>query len=155
MDSTPGQRLLTTLVDIAFFILVGILAYHKVLAEQSILPILLMYARERFAVAQQKQWVQMVGPGGPTGGGGPTSNRPTSSTSQSMPAVSTPPSPPSAGPRARMMSMEPGGLVEIVRRYVHHPPSIAFAAIVIVLATAHGCGKPDARPTLPAAVVVR
>lgn len=75
MDSSPGQKLLASLVDIAFFVVLGLMGWHGVLKEGAVLMLLGLYAQGRFNVAMQKQQtVQMAtvtgGPGGPTGPGG-------------------------------------------------------------------------------------
>lgn len=115
---TPGQRLLASLVDIAFFTLVGVLAVHRVLDQQAILPILLLYARDRFAVAQSKQTMSMIAGSGPsnrppddgaTGGGGGSGR---------MAAVPAP-----------TPQRDPGTFVRRVKalaaQYVRHPVTVA------------------------------
>lgn len=123
MNDTPGQRLLASLVDVCFFALVGVLAIHRVLTEQAILPILLLYARERFAVAQSKQTMQIVS----AAGSGP-SNRPPdggsdggTGTSGKMPAV--PPTPPrDPGTFVKRMAMT-------LRGYARHPVIVALVLL--------------------------
>jgi|SRR5579859_79948 len=152
MDSTPGQRLLASLVDVAFFILIGVLTLHGKLTEQAVLPILILYARERFA-AQQTKTIMALGSGG---GAGP-SNRPPPGTGVSgqMPAVSAPtsdrgfrtettpvevPRPgPRKDPRRDDRLAQPAGILEIVRGYVKTPTAIAVTAVLVFVSTAHGC----------------
>jgi hypothetical protein len=73
MDSSPGQKLLASLVDIAFFVVLGLMGWHGVLKEGAVLMLLGLYAQGRFNVAMQKQQtVQMATvTGGPPMGPGP------------------------------------------------------------------------------------
>ena len=122
---TPGQRLLASLVDVCFFALVGVLAVRHVLTEQAILPILLLYARERFAVAQSKQITAMIG------GTGGSSGRP-------PPGDDGPPSG-GTGTSGRMGQIQPTPqrdpstyvkrLAILLKRYTQHP--VVVAAIVL------------------------
>lgn len=118
---TPGQRLLASLVDVCFFALVGVLAVRHVLTEQAILPILLLYARERFAVAQSKQITAMIGGSGgssgrpPDGGGG----------SGTTNAVVMPPPTSKRDPSTFVKRLS-----ATLRGYVRHPVIVAVVLIV-------------------------
>lgn len=156
MDSTPGQRLLASLVDIAFFALIGVLTLHGKLTEQAVLPILILYARERFA-AQQTKTIMALGSGGGPGNGPSNRPPPGGGTSVSGQMQSVQPTSdrqdfrasPRRDPRRDDRSTEPAGLLEIVRGYVRTPTAIAVTGILLVVSVGHGC---TARP--PAAAMV-
>jgi hypothetical protein len=71
-----GQRALSAVVDVAFFISITLLGLHEVLKESSLILVLSIYATGRFSVAQSKQQQQGIAQlmsGGnypPSGGGG-------------------------------------------------------------------------------------
>lgn len=104
VDATTGQRILSALVDLAFFAVLGVCALYDKLHENAILVLLTVYAQGRFFVAGQKQnagtiSTLMGGPSGPPSGG---SMRPpgdgTGTSTPKMAAVTepiatTPPSP--------------------------------------------------------------
>jgi len=82
-----GQRALSTLVDIAFFVIVGIFGLNHILSEAVLATLLSGYAAHRFGIASGKQQaiVALSSSGSlPPGSGGGTGS------SQKMPAVRQP-----------------------------------------------------------------
>lgn len=78
--SNTDQQWKSALVDIAFFVTLGLLGYHGVLKEAAVLSLLSVYATGRFSVAMNKQQTQQVtrlftggdGPSQSSGGSGST-----------------------------------------------------------------------------------
>jgi len=75
-----GQRALSTIVDLAFFIVIGLLGWHKVLSEAVLATLLSAYTAHRFGIASGKQQaIVALGSGGSvppgSGGSGPSSSQ--------------------------------------------------------------------------------
>lgn len=150
--SSPGQKLLASLVDIAFFVVLGLMGWHGVLKEGAVLMLLGLYAQGRFNVAMQKQQtVQMAtitgssgptsGPGGGGGSGRYQQNFMPPVTAErapdTMPGVRPPPAPtPQEPPRVPRPDprREHRSITRILRGYIERPAHVVLAvALVVVL----------------------
>lgn len=86
-----GQRILATLVDLAFFVVVGLLGMKRILSEGVLATLLSGYVAHRFGVASGKQQAIVAATLGGGGGGGGMAGGSGggSGSSQRMPAVRT------------------------------------------------------------------
>ena len=84
-----GQRILATLVDLAFFVVVGLLGMRRILSEGVLATLLSGYVAHRFGVASGKQQAIVAATLGGGGGGGGMGGSGGSGSSQRMPAVRT------------------------------------------------------------------
>src|SRR5512147_2406420 len=85
-----GQRALSTIVDLAFFVVIGLLGWHKVLSEAVLATLLSAYTAHRFGIASGKQQaIVALGSAGSSGGSVPpgSSGGGSSGQSQRMAAV--------------------------------------------------------------------
>ncbi len=60
MEPTAGQKFMSSLVDIVFFVVIGFLGYKVVLKESTLFALLVIYAQGRFSVAKDKQTSMLV-----------------------------------------------------------------------------------------------
>lgn len=70
MNNDVGQRLLSTLVDLAFFAVVALFGVKKIISEVLIGTLLSGYAASRFGVAMSKQQARTMSNMMSGGGGG-------------------------------------------------------------------------------------
>jgi hypothetical protein len=70
MNDHQGQRLYSTITDLAFFVVIALFGLNKIIGEPIIAALLSSYAAYRFGVAQGKQQAAVAISGAMGGGGG-------------------------------------------------------------------------------------